>query len=438
MPADQLTETRFILADHLVRELTSEFGSPLYVVDEAHMRAKISRYRAAFSAVWPDSELTFATKANSTLALIRIAAQEGCLIDVASEGEFRAALLAGVPANRCHLHGNNKTEQEIAFAVQQGINQIVVDNFEEIETIYRKSSGKTCPDLVIRLAPGVDPKTNAKISTGQADTKFGFNIADGSGEKALLLALSHNLPVVGFHCHVGSQLLDPTAQINGGEALALFAAEMKQKHGFITQVLNVGGGLGIHYHGESRPISVEEYCRNLVEPIARILRAKDLNPKLVQEPGRSLVGESGVTLYRVGVVKTVPSPAKGQRTYLAVDGGLSDNPRPALYGSLYTVLHTPGQPRELVQESTQEYTVSGKHCETDKLFEDVMLPPDVKSGDYLQVLCTGAYNSSMASNYNRYQRPATILIRQNGSYSLVQRNDTYEEMFARESVPSDL
>jgi diaminopimelate decarboxylase len=432
MTSAPLRETRFRLSEDAARSLANSYGTPLYVVDEAHFRSRIKIYREAFRAASPKGEISFATKANSTVALIRIAYDEGCSIDVASEGEFRAALLAGVPAAACHLHGNNKQESELAFALEKGIGIVVLDNFEEIEKVAKLDRSQSTK-YVIRLAPGVDPITHAKISTGQADTKFGFNIVDGSAEKALLRSVELGLPVIGFHCHVGSQLLDPEAQISGGELIAKLAAEMKFKHGFETTYLNVGGGLGVRYTDNDVPMDHAEYSREIVTAVNRALEGTGLSPRLGQEPGRSLVAESGVTLYRVGSVKTVPAKEIGTRTYVAVDGGLSDNPRPALYGSKYTV-----EAIRKETESTATFTISGKHCETDKLFENVPLPTDLKAGDLLQVLCTGAYNSSMASNYNRYPRPATALIRMDGSHTLVQRQDTWEEMLAREILPGDL
>lgn len=428
MTAAPLQDTRFRLSESQAKVLAQAYGTPLYVVDEGHFRQRIRQYYEGFRAASPTGELSFASKANSTIALLKIAYQEGCSIDVASEGEFRAALAAGVPAGACHLHGNNKTESEIRYAVEQGIGMIVLDNFEEIELFGRL---KADVKLVIRLAPGVDPVTHAKISTGQADTKFGFNIVDGSAEKATRRALELGLNLIGFHCHVGSQLLDPEAQISGGELIAKFAADMKAALGFETTYLNIGGGLGVMYTSNDVPMSHADYCRAIVAAVGKALEGTGLNPKLAQEPGRSLIGESGVTLYRVGVVKTVPAKERGTRTYVCVDGGLSDNPRPALYGSKYTVEAFTGN-------GEKQVTVSGKHCETDKLFEDVLLPQDVKAGDLIQVLCTGAYNSSMASNYNRYPRPATALIREDGSHTLIQRRDTWEEMLAREILPEGL
>lgn len=418
-------DSRFQLTRAQAEGLAAEFGTPLYVLDEASLRARIRRYQAAFAAVADKSQLTYASKANSTLALLAIVADEGVLIDCASQGELEAALRAGVPAQRCHLHGNNKSRQELEAAIEHGVHQIVVDNFEELALLASLPHDPK-PDLLLRLAPGVNPLTNAKISTGQEDTKFGFNIGDGSARRALQKALDAGLPVKGIHCHVGSQLLDPEAQRGAGAALARFARQMHAEFGWTCEVLNAGGGLGIRYTEQS-PMPIEEYCRLLVGAIHEELQGSGLDPILVQEPGRSLVAESGVTLYTVGNIKPTPG-----RTFVSVDGGLSDNPRPALYDARYEVLdfHEAGD--------RQTVTVSGKHCETDQLFDGISLSSAIKLGDLLQVLCTGAYNSSMASNYNRYPRPATALLRSSGDFLLVQRRETWDEMFARETLPPDL
>lgn len=436
MVASADVDTRFRLTEATARALADVYGTPLYVVDEAHFRARIRAYRDAFRAAYPRCEMNYASKANSTVALLAIAAREGCEIDVASEGELRAALAAGVPAGRCHLHGNNKSPGEIAFAIERGIGQIVADNFEEIEELARQLGGVPAerqPKLALRLAPGVDPVTHAKISTGQADTKFGFNIADGSAERATKRCLDLGLNLIGFHCHVGSQLVDPEAQRAGGEFIARFAVQAKERLGFTARYLNVGGGLGVRYTDRDRPMDVGEYCKLVVQAVLDALAGSGIEPVLAQEPGRSLVAESGVTLYRVGVVKTVPAKDRGNRTYVCVDGGLSDNPRPALYGSRYTVERVGTSPTKL-----ETVTVSGKHCETDLLFEDVSLPADLAPGDLIQVLCTGAYNSSMASNYNRFPRPATVLLREDGTPAPIQRRETWDEMLAREILPEDL
>ncbi len=429
MLVPQSTDSRFVLEDAAAARLAEEFGTPLYVIGETHLRERVREYVQACRSVDGLTDVAFASKANSTLAVLKIAVDEGALLDVASEGELRAALLAGVPASRCHLHGNNKAESEIRFAVQSGIGQIVADNFEELEVLASVAQGT---EVMLRLAPGVDPVTHAKMSTGQADTKFGFNISDGSARKALARSLELGLNVVGVHCHVGSQLLDPTAQISGGDTIAEFAAQMRSELGWEARFVNVGGGLGITYLPGDKPLPVTEYCRRIIEAVRSRLEPLGMRPRIIQEPGRAMVGESGVTLYRVGSVKTVPTLG-GTRTYAAVDGGLADNPRPALYGSRYEVRAV--APRS---PGLAKFTVSGRHCETDRLFEDVDLPSDLARGDLLQVLCTGAYGSSMASNYNRYRRPGTVLVRGDGSFTEVQRPETWDEMFARESLPGDL
>ncbi len=398
------------------------------------IRDRVQKYQKALHASYPRTELSFASKANSTLAVLAIVHSEGATIDVASEGELRAAVRAGIPASHCHMHGNNKKRHEIAFALEDGVSHIVIDHFTEIEAIAELIKGRVfSTKYLLRLAPGDDPKTHARISTGQSDTKFGFNIVDGSAEKAWLRCHELGIPVDGIHCHVGSQLLDEEAQRAGGEFLAEFAANMKTKHNLIAERIIVGGGLGTKYTDSDQPVSIEEYCRSIVASMKPILDQAQMEPIIGMEPGRSIVGEAGVTLYTVGVIKTVPIAEGKSRTYVAVDGGLSDNPRPAMYEAKYTVEKVGAGTAEM-----QTVTVSGKHCETDSLFVDVPLPVDLKEGDLLQVLTTGAYNSTMANNYNRYPRPATALVRASGAYDLVVRRDSWDEMFGKETVPGDL
>ncbi len=429
------TQERLILGDDLVHRALEGRESPLYVLSEMHFRERIRRYQAAFRASYPNTELAYASKANSTMALLKIAHQEGCKIDGASRGELMAAIAAGVPAEDCHFHGNCKSKDELIYAIENGIGQIIIDNFEEIATLAEIGSAKL-PSVCLRLAPGVDPKTHKKISTGQEDTKFGFNIADGSAEKALVLCLQHGFQVLGFHCHVGSQLIDPEAQQAGGRTLAEFAVAMLNKHGFRTEIINAGGGLGVK-NLEEVPIPIEDYCKLIVESIREGLADSGLDPILMQEPGRALVSDAGVTLYRIGVKKSVPLVDGTARNYLIVHGGLADNPRPAMYGAEYE-LATHGQGGRTLNQENAVFTISGRHCETDTLFEDVALPSDLSPGDVVQVISTGAYNSSMASNYNRYPRPETLLLRGDQSFVTIQRAETYSELIARESVPGDL
>ncbi len=437
------TDSRFKLTDVQARELCEQFGTPLYVLDERTIRDRFRQYHNALDRVYGRTELSYASKANSTLAVLKIASQEGATIDVASEGELRAAMKAGIPASKCHMHGNNKKREELRFALDHGISHIVIDHFGEIEMIVdliedRRNDLTQLPykaDFLLRLAPGVDPKTHARISTGQSDTKFGFNIADGSAEKALLDCLEREIPVDGIHCHVGSQLLDDEAQRAAGEFLAEFAAGMKSKHGVVVNRIIVGGGLGAQYLDDDEPLPIREYCERVVGGMTPILKKAGLEPIIGMEPGRSIVAEAGVTLYTVGAIKSVPISPSNTRTFVAVDGGLSDNPRPSMYDAKYAV----GTVQAEAKSGTQmTVTVSGKHCETDSLFVDVNVPSNIRAGDLLQVFTTGAYNSTMASNYNRYPRPGTVLIRHNGTYELIVRRDSWEEMFDKETVPGDL
>jgi len=440
------TEPRLRLTPEVANTLATEFGTPLYVLDEHGIRARARRYRQAFAAVWPRTELAFASKANSTLAVLKLVHQAGLSIDVASVGELAAAMAAGVPAADCHFHGNYKKREELEHALGLGIGMVMIDNFEEIQLLSAMDRGQT--KFAIRLSPGVDPHTHQKISTGQADTKFGFNIADGSAEEALRQCRAAGIQPMGFHCHVGSQLLDPEAQRAGGEQLARFAVEMLRKLDYRVSYLNIGGGLGVRYRSDDAPMAMEEYCQLVTAAVVEPLTEAGFDTSnliLAQEPGRAIVAEAGVTLYRVGSVKRTPV-----RTFVSVDGGLSDNPRPALYQSLYEVELMRGDDRgqwDMVVDGPgaafgvplpTKVTISGRHCETDELFRDVELPGDVRSDDLIQVFTTGAYNASMASNYNRFTRPAAVLQRESGEFQLIQRRETVEETFARELLPEDL
>lgn len=418
-PADS---SLFRLDEAAASALAQEFGTPLYVVDEATFRRTIREYRAAFSAVAPGSRLTYASKANSTLALLAIAHEEGCAIDVASEGELRAAMLARVPPGDCHVHGNNKSRSFLQFAFSQGVNEIVVDNAFELEMIAELAKSAQCPLLLLRLAPGVNAQTNEKISTGHKDSKFGFGIADRAADAAVAKCLALELPLIGFHCHVGSQLLHPEAQIEAAEVVTTFAIEMQRKYSFSATVLNFGGGRGIECEAGKQPIPIQDYCRILVDRANQLLGGTGLTPTFVQEPGRSLIGGAGVTLYTVGARKT-----QGNVDFIFVDGGLSDNPRPIMYGGTNIVTLTRNS-----NAPSKPMTIAGAHCETDTLFSNVECPDDVQPGDLLQVLGTGAYNASMASNYNRFPRPAMVLLREGGQTEVIQTRETWEQMFARD------
>lgn len=423
-----MTDRRFRVSEAQATELAAKFGTPLYVLSESTIIASAKRYQESLAKEWPNSEVSYASKANSTLAVLKTAYEAGLSIDVASEGELRAALKAGIPANKCHLHGNNKTDSELALALKEGVEYIVIDHFGEIERIAMlRKAIVSDTQFLIRVAPGVKPNTHSHITTGSVDTKFGFSLLKGIAERAALRCIELDIPLIGVHCHVGSQLAEGDSQCEAAKNLAAFLLTLKNKHRIELSVLNVGGGLGVQYVDSDDIESVENFCKRVAMAAEWALGGTKDFVKLCMEPGRGIVGEAGVTLYTVGATKEVPITDLIIKNYVAVDGGLSDNVRPALYGAAYDI-------RSFRKGPTHKVTVSGKHCETDTLFPDVMLPIDLQEGDLLQVMTTGAYNSAMANNYNRYPRPATVMIRQNGTYELVVMRETWDQLFEREVI----
>jgi diaminopimelate decarboxylase len=409
-------------------ELAREFGTPLYVMDEAAIRKNARDFQAAFKARYPRVKVSFAGKAFLCKGICKLIEHEGLSLDVASGGELYTALQAGFPAEKITVHGNNKSDEELRMALDAGVGHIVIDNFYEIDRITAMAADLKKPQAVlIRVAPGIDPHTHQRISTGQVDTKFGFDVGGG----AALTAISRvreipNLELKGIHCHVGSQLHDTECHEASVAIMVDLLARAKQEFGVEFEELNIGGGLGIRYLHTHHPPTLEEFA----DAVTGILKAKldDVGlayPTLLQEPGRFLVGEAGTTLYTLGASKVVP----GIRTYVVVDGGLSDNPRPTLYEARYEAIVA----NKAGQEHDHTYTVSGKHCETDLLFPDMQLPP-VEPGDVLAVQSTGAYNYAMASNYNRFRRPAVVLVNE-GNADLLVRRETYEDLVAQDVVP---
>jgi diaminopimelate decarboxylase len=416
--------------------LAEEFGTPLYVMDEACVRDNCRRYKAAFEARYPHNVICYAGKAFLTTAFCRIIEEEGLNLDVASLGELYTALKAGFPAERINLHGNNKSREELELAVRNGIGHVVIDNIPEIDLLSEIAGAYDRKvDVMVRCTPGVDPHTHKFISTGQADTKFGLNIKDGSAMEGIRRVLaSPSLRFDGIHCHVGSQLLDVEAHEGAVDAMIGLMAAIRDETGEVCNAVNIGGGLGVRYRSVHNPPSYEEFAETVTTRLKTALENAGLPmPILQQEPGRALVGEAGTTLYTAGAVKTVPiTESPGHRTYVIVDGGMSDNPRPQLYDAVYEIVVA----NRATAAHDRTVAIAGKHCETDVLIWDTKAPA-VESGDIIAVQTTGAYNHSMASNYNRFLRPSVVLV-QDGQADVIVERETLDDVVRRDVIPQRL
>jgi diaminopimelate decarboxylase len=396
-----------------VVELAAEFGTPAYVYAEEDVRARARAYLEAFRARTNDFEILFASKAAPFTAAYRLCRDEGLSVDVASGGELHMALRAGYEPERIYLHGNCKTEAELRYAIEAGVAQIVVDGFDEIELLDELLDRPQ--SVLIRVTPGIQADTHTYIRTGQLDSKFGFGLEDGLAERAVrAVRASRHLELSGLHAHIGSQIFELEPYTKAIEALAELA------DGEWCRTLNVGGGLGIAYTSDDEPPSIDAYVEVKVRGVERVF---DPVPRILVEPGRSLVGNAGVTIYRVGAVKEIP----GVRTYVAVDGGMSDNLRPMLYGARYEALI--GNRASAAPDVPA--TIAGMHCESgDILIRDVALASP-RRDDVLVTPATGAYGYAMASNYNGVPRPPVIFC-SSGDARAVVRGETWEDLTARD------
>jgi diaminopimelate decarboxylase len=395
-----------------VVDLAAEFGTPAYIYAEDDMRARARAYRGAFAAHTDNFEVLFASKAFPCTAAYRLFAEEGLSVDVASGGELHMALRAGFDPARIHMHGNNKSDEEIGLAARAGVGHLILDSFDEIERCERLLDGPQ--DVLIRVTPGIKPSTHSYVQTGQLDSKFGFGLEDGLAAQAIERVLGSDvLSLVGLHAHIGSQIFEL-------EPYSLAIRAIGELAGDWCRLVNVGGGLGIAYTAEDEPPSIESYVEVKVRGVAEAF-GEDV--RILIEPGRSLVGNAGITAYRVGTVKEVP----GVRTYVAVDGGISDNLRPMLYGSRYEALIAD---RAAVAGETV-VTVAGMHCESgDVLVRDATLASPAV-GDVLVTAATGAYGYAMASNYNGVTRPPVVFCR-DGEARVVVRREAYEDLTSRD------
>jgi diaminopimelate decarboxylase len=407
-----------------VARLATRYGTPLYVLDGAELVGRMHAWRRAFAG-W---DVAYASKALCVTGVLQLVAAEGLHVDVASAGELATARRAGVPGARLIFHGNNKSTAELDQAAHLGVGRVVVDSFAELDRIADVAGhrGHTF-DVLLRVTPGVDTSTHAFIRTGHDDSKFGFTLSTGLAADAVQTAMK--LPGIrlrGLHCHLGSQLLSTEVFERAAGIMTAFLAEIADLHGVQLDELNLGGGLGIAYTDED-PVAVDDHAAVLRAAVEAGARRYGLPPlRLTVEPGRSIVGPAGLTLYEVGTVK----PLDGGRTYVSVDGGMSDNLRPALYGARHTFVAA-GRPRP---GPARRVDVVGKHCESgDLLGRDVDLPADLAAGDLLAVGATGAYTHAMASNYNRMPRPAMVLVA-DGLAQLLVRRETVDDLLARDQV----
>lgn len=420
--------------DHLeiggcdVPDLVQKFGSPLYILDEASLRTACRQYQQAFDRYYPaESLVLYASKAWNCLAVCAIAHSEGLGVDVVSGGELHTALTAGVKSEKLYLHGNNKSKAELEMAIEAKVT-IVVDNWLDLHNLVEMASADAPVRVLLRLTPGIECHTHEYIRTGHLDSKFGFD-PDQMEAVFQFLTDKPQIHCAGLDAHIGSQIFDLQAHRDLTRVMVQWFTKAQQ-YGLPVSEIDVGGGLGIRYTESDDPPSIDEWVRVVCEGVIKACEDSNLPlPKLIVEPGRSLIGSSCITAYTVGSQKTVP----GIRTYITVDGGMSDNPRPITYQSVYRSLKA----NQMSAPCTETVTVAGKHCESgDILIKQAKLPP-IESGDILVVASTGAYNYSMASNYNRLPRPAAVLV-QNGEASLILQRETIADLLRHDRLPERL
>ena len=407
--------------------LAKEYGTPAYILDEDVIRENCRTYRRAATEYFGKDALPlYASKALCFSQMYRIAAEEGMGIDCVSGGELYTAKRAGFPAERIYFHGNNKTDQDIKDALDMGVGTFVVDNRDELAALSAKATARGVKQrILLRITPGIDPHTHRAVVTGNVDSKFGNAIVTGQAMAIVKEALTmQGIDLSGLHCHIGSQIFDIEPFAEAADIMVRFMAQIKEECGFEVRELNLGGGLGVRYTEYDREIDYADATRRIAQVVTSLCKENNIPmPRVILEPGRSLVAAAGLTLYTVGSVKEIP----GFKNYISVDGGMPDNPRYALYQSNYTALiaNRASAPKDF------RATLAGRCCESGDLLGEDMEIQHPKRGDVLAVLVTGAYNYSMASNYNRIPRPPVILVK-NGEARIAVRRETYEDLVAND------
>lgn len=414
-----------------VVDLARTYGTPLYVLSETEIRSRMRRLKECFSDRYENTQVLYAGKAFLTMAMCQLVRSEGLGLDVVSPGELYTALKSGFPMDKVYFHGNNKTREDLEMALDHGVGRYVVDSEDEMVLLgeIARSKGKVA-SVLFRLAPGVSGDTHRYIQTAHTDCKFGMPLLGHGLRRCVSKAMEDSgLELLGFHFHVGSQLMENKASLEALEILGNLMVALRDDLGFTVKELNMGGGIGIS-HGNGPEVDLESYLGGIVERAYKVFGDRSLPvPRLVIEPGRWVVGPAGITLYSVGTVKEIP----GIRTYVSVDGGMADNPRPSLYGAVYRCVVA----NRMDQEADSVVTVAGRCCESgDILIKDASLPSPERD-DIIAVMNTGAYNFSMASGYNRLRRPAVVLARDGEARCIVERQ-SFDDLLQGESVPDDL
>jgi diaminopimelate decarboxylase len=411
-------------------DLREEFGTPLVVIDEAMVRNTCQSYYKDFVEKSDGNAMVlYASKAFITPAICQIVKQEGLGLDIVSGGELYIAMQADFPMEKVYFHGNNKTESELLMAMEQGVGRIVVDNYYEMELLNKlaKEQGKVV-DILLRITPGVEAHTHEYIRTGQIDSKFGFTLPNGQAIEAVGESLKYdNLRMVGIHCHIGSQIFEMSSYKHAVEVMCSFIKDINERYEYVIEELDLGGGFGIYYTEEDTPADIQEYANNVFDTLDEVCQEIGISmPKVLIEPGRSVVGPAGTNLYTVGSIKAIP----GHRKYVAVDGGMPDNIRPALYGAKYDAMIA----NRALDSETEIVNIAGKCCESgDMLMFDGELGI-AQSGDLLAMMATGAYGYSMSSNYNSLTRPAVVLVK-DGQADLIIRRESFEDLVANAIIP---
>ncbi|MBQ2392453.1 MAG: diaminopimelate decarboxylase [Clostridia bacterium] len=403
-------------------ELAHKFGTPLYVIDEATVRKNCRKFLTTMSSNYKDSKVIFASKALNCLEMCRVVTDEGLGLDVVSAGELYTAIKAGVNPSDIYFHGNNKTADEIDFAIKSDLGTFIADNSYELNTINKTANkyGKK-QRVMLRIKPGIDAHTHDFIRTGQIDSKFGFALENGEAYEGVKTAIKYdNIELVGLHCHIGSQIFEDKPFVEAATVMLNFYKKIKDELNITLPELNLGGGFGIKYTEKDDPTAYEVFMNDVAHTVNKYCDENGLAvPKIIIEPGRSIVGEAGITLYTVGGVKEI----ENVRNYVSVDGGMGDNPRYILYQSQYSVLNA----SKADEKCDYVATVAGKCCESGDVIQPDVAIKKPEVGDTLAVLSTGAYNYSMASNYNRIPRPCMVMIKDKQARVIIKR-ETYEDL----------